>query len=126
MPDLGYYPFGSHHFSNLLHYVRSGDFVAALLSEATDRDEYALALGALAHYVSDTTGHPAVNHSVAIAFPKLRRRYGDAVTYAEGPTEHIRTEFGFDAVQVAKGRYTSDQYHDFIGFEISKQALERA
>ena len=25
--DLGYYPFGSHFFSNLLHYVRTGDFV---------------------------------------------------------------------------------------------------
>lgn len=126
MPDLGYYPFGSHHFSNILHYVRSGDFVEALLREAADVDEYAFALGALAHYVSDTTGHPAVNRSVAIAFPKLRRRYGDEVTYAESPTAHIRTEFGFDVVQVAKGRYTSDQYHDFIGFEVSKPALERA
>lgn len=25
--DLGYYPFGSRVFSNLVHYVRSGDFV---------------------------------------------------------------------------------------------------
>src|SRR3954470_22823056 len=34
--DLGYYPFGSHFFSDLLHYVRSGDFVARLITEAND------------------------------------------------------------------------------------------
>src|SRR4051812_48496723 len=28
--DLGYYPFGSHLFTNLTHYVRTGDFVGAL------------------------------------------------------------------------------------------------
>ncbi len=126
VPDLGYYPFGSHYFSNLLHYVRSGDFVGTLLREARDVDEYAFALGVLAHYCADTTGHPAVNRSVALEFPKLRARYGDEVTYAEGPVEHIRTEFGFDVLQVAKNRYTSDRYHDFIGFEVSKEALDRA
>src|SRR5206468_8287598 len=45
--DLGYYPFGSHFFSNLLHYVRSGDFVEALIRDADDLNEYAFALGAL-------------------------------------------------------------------------------
>ena len=34
--DLGYYPFGSHFFSNLLHYVRTGDFVEAMIREAHD------------------------------------------------------------------------------------------
>ena len=62
--DLGYYPFGSKEFSNLVHYVRSGDFVRELLVESQDVNEYAFALGALAHYASDISGHPAVNQSV--------------------------------------------------------------
>ncbi len=124
--DLGYYPFGSKDFSNLVHYVRSGDFVLALLQDADDIDEYAFALGALAHYVSDTEGHPAVNRSVALEYPKLRAKFGDEVTYDENHTAHIRTEFGFDVVQVAKNRYTSDSYHNFIGFEVSKPLLEQA
>jgi hypothetical protein len=63
---------------------------------------------------------------VALTFPKLRAKYGEKVTYAESPKAHIRTEFGFDITQVAKKRYTSDQYHDFIGFQVSKPLLERA
>src|SRR5882762_11686832 len=31
LQDMGYYPFGSKFFSDLVHYVRSGDFVEALL-----------------------------------------------------------------------------------------------
>ena len=124
--DMGYYPSGNRHFSDLVHYVRSGDFVTALMREAHDVNEYAFALGALAHYASDTMGHPAVNRAVAVEFPKLERKYGDKVTYAQGKSEHIRTEFGFDVVQVAKNRYTSDAYHDFIGFAIAKEALARA
>src|SRR6266487_2388614 len=38
--DLGYYPFGSRFFSNLLHYVRTGDFVETMIREAQDVDEY--------------------------------------------------------------------------------------
>ena len=72
--DLGYYPFGSHEFSDLVHYVRSGDFVQHCSSTARTPDEYAFALGALAHYASDTEGHPAVNQSVAIEYPKLRSK----------------------------------------------------
>lgn len=124
--DMGYYPFGSKFFSDLVHYVRSGDFVEALLRDATDLNEYAFALGALSHYAADNSGHPAINRVVAIDVPKLRKKYGDVVTYADNPKEHIRTEFGFDMVQVAKNRYTSDAYHDLIGFEISKPLLERA
>ncbi len=124
--DMGYYPFGSKDFSNLVHYVRSGDFVMALLDESAEIDEYAFALGALAHYVSDTDGHPAVNRSVALVFPKLRARFGDSVTYAEDPKAHIRTEFGFDVAQIAKNRYAPDTYHDFIGFEVAKPLLQRA
>ena len=124
--DMGYYPFGNKFFSDLTHYVRSGDFIVALINDATDLDEYAFALGALAHYSADNLGHPTVNRAVAIEFPKLRRKFGDEVTYADNPKAHIRTEFGFDVTQVAKNRYTSDRYHDFIGFEISKPVLERA
>ena len=123
--DLGYYPFGSVEFSNLVHYVRSGDFVRELLLQSQDADEYAFALGALAHYASDIAGHPAVNQSVAIQYPKLRAKYGNSVRYAEDHTAHLKTEFGFDMVQVAKNRYASQQYHDFIGFQVSKALLER-
>ena len=123
--DLGYYPFGSVEFSNLVHYVRSGDFVRALILESQDADEYAFALGALAHYASDIAGHPAVNAAVAIQYPKLRAKYGNSVKYAEDHTAHLKTEFGFDMVQVAKNRYASQQYHDFIGFQVSKPLLER-
>jgi hypothetical protein len=125
--DLGYYPFGSHFFSNLLHYVRTGDFVEAMLRDAQNVDEYAFALGALAHYAADNTGHPdAVNKSVPLLFPKLRAKYGDRVTYAQSPASHVITEFSFDIVQVAGGGYAPDAYHQFIGFEVAKPVLERA
>jgi len=124
--DMGYYPFGKKYFSDLVHYVRTGDFVGALLDESSDLNEYAFALGALAHYSSDNMGHPAINQVVGIEFPKLRKKYGNEVTYADDHKAHIRTEFGFDMVQVAKNRYTSDTFHDFIGFEVSKPLLERA
>src|SRR5580698_2882312 len=123
--DLGYYPFGSKEFSNLVHYVRSGDFVRELLHESQDVNEYAFALGALSHYASDVAGHPAVNQSVAIEYPKLRAKFGKSVRYAQDKTAHLKTEFGFDTVQVAKNRYASQQYHDFIGFQVSKALLER-
>jgi hypothetical protein len=123
--DLGYYPFGSADFSNLVHYVRSGDFVRELLLKSQDANEYAFAIGALAHYASDMAGHPAVNKAVAIAYPKLGAKFGGAVRYAQGKSAHLKTEFGFDMVQVAKNRYTSRQYHDFIGFRVSKPLLER-
>ena len=124
--DLGYYPFGSAEFSDLVHYVRSGDFVRELLLESQDANEYAFALGALSHYASDIAGHPAVNQAVAIEYPKLRAKYGNSVRYAQDKTAHLKTEFGFDMVQVAKNRYASQQYHDFIGFKVSKSLLERA
>jgi zinc dependent phospholipase C len=124
--DMGYYPFGNRLFSDLVHYVRSGDFVQALLSEATDVNEYAFALGALAHYTSDIAGHPSVNAAVAQRFPKLKAKYGSQVTFAQSKRAHVQTEFGFDVVQVAEHRYTSDAYHNFIGFQVSKPVMERA
>jgi Zinc dependent phospholipase C len=126
LQDMGYYPFGNKYFSDLTHYVRSGDFIVNLLKEASDLDEYAFALGALAHYSADNCGHPTINQAVALQFPKLAKKYGKQVTYEDNPKAHIRTEFGFDVTQVAKNRFTSDRYHDFIGFEISKSLLERA
>ena len=123
--DLGYYPFGSTEFSDLVHYVRSGDFVRELLLESQGVNEYAFALGALSHYASDIAGHPAINQAVAIEYPKLRAKYGKSVRYAQDKTAHLKTEFGFDTVQVAKNRYASQQYHDFIGFQVSKPLLER-
>ncbi len=123
--DLGYYPFGSKEFSNLVHYVRTGDFVRELLVESQDVNEYAFAMGALSHYASDISGHEAVNKAVAVQYPKLRAKYGNSVRYAEDKTAHLKTEFGFDTVQVAKNRYASQQYHDFIGFLVSKPLLER-
>jgi len=124
--DMGYYRFGNRTFSDLTHYVRSGAFVAALIQESSTLEEYAFALGALAHYASDNTGHPTVNRVVALQFPKLRARYGNEVRYADHRRSHIRSEFGFDVVQVAKNRYTSDDYRDFIGFEVSREVMERA
>ena len=127
MPDMGYYPFGSHFFTNLLHYTRSGDFVEQLLRDAKDVNEYAFALGALAHYVADSTGHPlGVNRAVPIEYPKLRARYGNEVTYVEDPKRHIMVEFAFDVVQVASGAFLPQAYHDFIGFKVATDLVERA
>ncbi len=127
--DIGYYPFGNRFFSDLVHYVRSGDFVTNLLDEAQKSEninDYAFSLGALAHYASDIVGHPSVNLAVGETFPKLKLKYGESVTYADNPTAHIRTEFGFDVVQVARDRFTSAAFHDFIGFEVSKPILQAA
>src|ERR1051326_8159013 len=124
--DMGYYPLGSKFFSDLTHYVRTGEFVRNLITESTNLNEYAFALGALAHYCSDNVGHPFINHAVALSFPRVRKKHGEEPRYGDDPKSHIRVEFGFDMTQVAKNRYTSDRYHDFIGFQVSKPVLERA
>ena len=125
--DLGYYPFGNKFFSNLVHYVRSGDFVEALLRDARDVDEFAFALGALAHYANDTSGHPeAINVTVPIVYPKLQRKYGDVVTYAQAPHQHVIVEFSFDIVHAVGGAFLPDTYKRFIGFRVATPLLERA
>lgn len=124
--DLGYYPFGSKEFSDLLHYVRTGEFANNLLKDASSLNEYAFALGALAHYRGDTTGHPAVGIATAREYPRLSNRFGPFVSYYDSPTAHIRTEFGFDVVQVAQGHYVGDDYKNFIGFNVATPLLERA
>ncbi|MEO8052692.1 MAG: zinc dependent phospholipase C family protein [Acidobacteriota bacterium] len=127
LQDMGYYPFSSKFFSDLTHYVRSGDFILALINESQDLNEYAFALGALAHYAADESGHRlATNLAVPLLFPKLETRFGKIVTYWDDPNAHMRTEFGFDVLQVAQGRYATDSYRKFIGFEVSKPVLERA
>jgi hypothetical protein len=125
--DMGYYPHGSFLFSDLTHYVRSGDFVTALLRDARDLDGYAFAIGALAHYCADLEGHPiGTNRAVPILYPNLQKKYGDVVTYEENRLAHIQTEFGFDVLEVAQGRYAPDNYHDFIGFGASAPLVEQA
>ena len=125
--DLGYYPFGNRFFSDLTHYVRSGDFVLNMILDSQDLNEYAFALGALSHYAADNNGHPiAVNQSVPLLYPKLRLKFGKLVTYADDPLSHAKTEFAFDVFQAAKGRYAPDAYKNFIGFEVAKPLLERA
>lgn len=125
--DMGYYPFGSTLFSDLTHYVRSGDFVVALIRDSQDVNEYAFALGALAHYAADNDGHRmATNRAVPMLYPKLREKYGDVVVYDENPAAHLKVEFGFDVLQVARGHYAPDDYRNHIGFEVSKDLLSKA
>jgi hypothetical protein len=125
--DMGYYPHGNKFFSDLTHYIRSGDFVEALLRDSQDLNEYAFALGAMAHYAADNSGHRlATNLAVPMLYPKLKKKYGNVVTYEDDPLAHVKTEFAFDVLEVAKGRYAPDSYHDFIGFEVAVPLLERA
>ncbi len=125
--DMGYYPFGKQFFSNLTHYVRSGDFVGWLLANAQTIDEYAFAIGALSHYVGDSIGHSeAVNPSTAVEFPKLEHRFGPMVTYDESPHGHIRTEFAFDIGELADGTFVPPDYLQFIGLKVPRKFLELA
>jgi hypothetical protein len=125
--DMGYFPFGSVYYTNLSHYVRSGDFVEALISEAENLNEYAFALGALCHYMGDKYGHSlATNLVVPIVYPEMKEKFGSVVTYEENHIAHSRVEISFDVLETAKGNYASHNYHDFIGFEVARPVLERA
>ena len=127
LADMGYYPFGSAYFTNLAHYVRSGDFVENLLDEAQNVDEYAFAVGSLCHYYADKYGHSlATNLTVPEIYPKIEQKFGRVVTYAEDHISHSRVELSFDVLEIARGNYASTTYHDFIGFQVSKPLLERA
>jgi hypothetical protein len=125
--DIGYYPHGNRFVSDLTHYVRSGDFIVALLHDAKDLNEYAFALGALSHYAADNDGHRiATNRAVPVLYPKLARKFGPVVTYEDDPLAHVKAEFGFDVLEVAKGRYAPDAFHDFIGFHVAARLLDQA
>lgn len=125
--DIGYYPFGQASFSNLTHYVRSGDFVVALFRNAKDVNELAFAVGALSHYIGDSIGHPmAVNVSVPTYFPRLRAEYGPSVNYAEGKHQHVQVEFGFDVNELANQRVAPLQYLRHIGMNVSMRQFSLA
>ncbi|MHC2990065.1 hypothetical protein OB13_00080 [Pontibacter sp. HJ8] len=125
--DMGYFPFGNTFFTDLTHYVRSGDFVENMIRSAGTVEEYAFALGAMSHFNADIHGHPlGTNRAVALVYPEVRQEHGPEVTYADDPVAHVKTEFGFDVLQVARGNYASEAYQNFIGFEVSKELLERA
>ena len=125
--DIGYYPFGDRSFSNLTHYVRSGDFVVNLFRNAHDANELAFAVGALSHYIGDSIGHAeATNLAVPIEFPKLRAKYGNSVSYAEGKREHVQTEFAFDINEIAHHRVAPLRYLRHIGFRVSMRQLALA
>jgi hypothetical protein len=125
--DMGYYPFGNRHFSDLLHYVRPNEFVSNLILQSGSLNDYAFGLGSLAHYIADIDGHSiGVNRAVPLVYSQLHEKYGDVVTYEDNPAAHIKVEFGFDVEQVARGNYAPQAYHDFIGFEVAREALEKA
>ena len=127
MQDMGYYPFGKPFFSNLTHYVRSGDFVAWMLRNASTLNEYAFAMGALSHYFGDSIGHSeAINPATAIEFPKLKKKYGAKVTYGESPHGHIRTEFAFDVGEMKNTEFAPPAYLRHIGFRVPRRFLQRA
>ncbi len=125
--DLGYYPHADKEFSNLTHYVRTGDFILALFREAHDLDETAFALGALSHYVGDIEGHSlGTNIGEPLLYPHLRKKFGKVITYEDDPAAHLKTEFGFDVLEVARGNFAPQAYHDFIGFFVAKDLIARA
>lgn len=125
--DMGYYPHGTHFFSDLTHYVRSADFILALIQDSKDLNDYSFALGSLAHYAADNDGHRiGTNPAVPLLYPKLKKKFGKVVTYEQDPLAHVKTEFGFDVIEVAHGRYAPDAYHDFIGFQVAVPLLEQA
>lgn len=127
VPDMGYYPTGSRLFTELLHYVRSGDFTEALFEEAGNSREYAFALGVLCHYHADRYGHSiGINTAVPLIYPKMKEKYGDTVTWSDDHISHIRTEFSFDVLQTARGVYASAAYQDFIGFRIADTVMMKA
>jgi hypothetical protein len=127
LPDMGYFPFGSLYFTYLSHYVRSGDFVEELISESTNINEYAFALGALCHYMADKYGHSiGTNHAVPIIYPDIAKKFGKVATYEDDHTAHSRVEMSFDVLETARGNYAPEAYHDFIGFEVARPVLERA
>ena len=72
--DIGYYPFGDMTYSNLTHYVRTGDFVVSLFRNATNANEHFFAVGALSHYIGEYHRPPpgATNIAVPSRVPELR------------------------------------------------------
>ena len=125
--DAGYYPFSRQFFSDLTHYVRTGDFVESLLRNAGNVNEYAFALGALSHYVGDSVGHAdAINHATAIEYPKLAKKYGSIVTYEDAPRQYVATEFSFDVDTLSRRRFAPASYQRRVGLLVPRRLLEQA
>ncbi len=125
--DIGYYPFGDANFSNLTHYVRSGDFIVNLFRNARNANELAFAVGALSHYIGDSIGHSeATNLAVPVEFPKLGAKYGPEVNYAEGRHQHVQTEFAFDINEIAHHRLAPVHYLRHVGLQVPAQQLSLA
>ena len=125
--DIGYYPYGDTFFSDLTHYVRSGDFVINLFRNAGNPDELAFAIGALSHYIGDNVGHSeATNLAVPIEFPKLGDKYGHVVNFAEGKRQHVQTEFAFDIDEISHHRFAPVGYFRHVGLEVPTKQLSLA
>lgn len=125
--DIGYYPFGDASFSDLTHYVRTGDFIVSLFRNAQNADELAFAVGALSHYIGDSVGHAlATNRAVPIEFPKLGAKYGPVVNYAEGQHQHVQTEFAYDIDEIAHRRLAPLRFLRHIGLQVPIKQLALA
>jgi len=125
--DIGYYPFGDAFFSDLTHYVRSGDFVVNLFRNAGNANELAFAVGALSHYIGDSIGHStATNLAVPVEFPRLEARYGHSVNYAEGEHQHVQTEFAFDINEIAHHRFAPVHYLRHVGLQVPTKQVSLA
>ena len=125
--DIGYYPFGDASFSNLTHYVRSGDFVVNLFRNAGDADGLAFAVGALAHYIGDTVGHSeATNLAVPVEFRDLAAKYGKVVSYAEGKHQHVQVEFAFDIHEISHHRLAPVRFLRHVGLRVPTRQLALA
>jgi hypothetical protein len=125
--DIGYYPFGDPFFSDLTHYVRSGDFVVFLFRDARNANELAFAIGALSHYVGDSIGHSeATNRAVPVEFPKLAAKYGPVVNFGEDKNAHVQTEFAFDINEIAHQRFAPAHYLGHVGLNVPTLQLATA
>jgi hypothetical protein len=121
--DMGYYPYGSPFFSDLTHYIRSDDFIQALLHDAKDIDEYAFSLGALAHYAADNDGHRiGINRAVPILYPRLGKKFGNSVSFEDDKLAHVKTEFGFDVLEVARS-LLEQSFKETYGLELKDVLL---
>ena len=83
-PDMGMLPGSDRLFTDLAHYLKTGELARCLVSKANSAIETAYAWGWVTHVLADAGLHPAIN-----------RASGDH-SWAESPTSHMRVEFGLD------------------------------
>ncbi len=78
-------------------------------------------------FAADNYGHRlGINRAVPILYPGLRKKFGDSVAFEDNRLAHVKTEFGFDVLEIARERYAPESYHDFVGFEVSRSVLDQA